>query len=119
MAGPRDKGEQAAAAPKAAQAPQQAISNYYFTFGGTHVLRHGRVLLADSRHGGLPLAGFFVLIHASSPERARGAMVEAFGEAWDGMYVDEAGSHMVRRHGLRALFDTGPTTAMGELGVAR
>lgn len=118
MAGPRDKAEQAAAAPKATAAPKP-IRNYYFTFGGTHVLRHGQVLLADPAHGGLPLAGFFVLIHARSMEQASDAMVEAFGSAWDSVYVDEQGSAMVRRHGLRMLFDTGPTTAMGELGVAR
>jgi hypothetical protein len=111
MAGPRNPSERAAAG----NAQPQPIGNYYFTFGGDHLLRHGRVVLGDLALGGLPLAPFFVLVHARSEGEARARMGELFGNRYDSVYANEAGSHMVRRYGLRSLLDTGPTSAMEEL----
>jgi hypothetical protein len=116
MAGPRDKAEQAAAAPKGADVPA-AIHNYYFVFGADQILRQGRMVYGDPDEGGLSLGHFFVLVHAISEGDAKGRMAELFGQNWAGVYTDEKGSRYVRRWGLRSLLNTGPTTAMEDLAL--
>lgn len=56
------------------------------TFGGDHVLRHGKVQVADPVLGGLPLAGFAFTVWAGTREEARAKVTEVFGAGWCDIY---------------------------------